>query len=415
MLLLLRLLQPLLLPLVVLPSLVYHVQLAVVQLRLLALVLERPEVQELLLVRLRLAHRRLRRQVLPSSVVLLPQLLALHPAHEVRVARVYVPELDLDQVLDHLVRLHEAAAQQPLDHLLNLVLEVVKPLNLRDVDLVQHPAQLLVHQVGALQRRQLQPGDLLPDEQQEGALGHEQARPDAVRVLDRRPDVLVGQDVEGVQLLHGPPEGLVEHVGDPGASEELPRGEFEAPAVQHVLVRGGELGDEGQDEIVLGFLGLQVVELAVLREVVLLELLDVDDGFADHREGPLDVLDEVHVEGLDQVGHAHLVGALLVALVVLEVLLLLLELLGDGLVGLDASLVAHDHAHVAELERVGAVLEVVEGVAAVLEEVELREDADGADAVGVDAAGELEAVGGGKVGGGLGDGEDEAVGVADEG
>lgn len=116
------------------------------------------------------------------------------------------------------------------------------------------------------------------------------------------------------------------------------------------------------------------------------------------------------VEGLCEVLCAVLVGDVPVGGVGAEELGLGVEGVGEGLVGVDVGLGAVDDADEAELERVDAAGEDVEGVGAGVHEVELGEDADGAPALGVDGAGELEGFGIGEVDVCGGDGEDHAGG-----
>ena len=74
-----------------------------------------------------------------------------------------------------------------------------------------------------------------------------------------------------------------------------------------------------------------------------------------------------------------------------------LERVRHGLLDVDVRLRAVHDADEAELERVHAPGEDVERVRACVHEVEFGEDADGASALGVDGAGELEGFGIGEV------------------
>lgn len=58
----------------------------------------------------------------------------------------------------------------------------------------------------------------------------------------------------------------------------------EVLAFEHILIGMRELGNEVEDEITLGLLGIEILEVPVLLQIVLLELNEVDDGLPDERE-----------------------------------------------------------------------------------------------------------------------------------
>ena len=91
-----------------------------------------------------------------------------------------------------------------------------------------------------------------------------------------------------------------------------------------------------------------------------------------------------------------------------EELVLGVECLLHVLLRVDILLTAVHHADEAELERVDAAGEDVDGVGAGVHEVKLGEDADGASALRIDGARELERVRVGEVDVGGGDSEDDA-------
>lgn len=86
---------------------------------------------------------------------------SIRAPNEVRMVSVDMCVLNLDQVHDHLCGGSEALVEDALHDIADLVLQLLIPVQLRQVNLVNDVSQFLIHFMGAVKRRVQQSGYLL--------------------------------------------------------------------------------------------------------------------------------------------------------------------------------------------------------------------------------------------------------------
>mmetsp|Transcript_65494 Transcript_65494/g.109896 ORF Transcript_65494/g.109896 Transcript_65494/m.109896 type:complete len:722 (+) Transcript_65494:87-2252(+) len=329
------------------------------------------------------------------------------PAVEMRVVRVDVGQLDLDQVADEVPEGVHVLPQQ-LHHLLidaRAQLRVLDELLLR---LLTDLDELVEDVVAALEAGLLQAGHLLPDQHLEGLLRDEERRPGALGVVDGRPDVLIREALARLHAHDVRPERLREDEVDAGPPGQLRFGD----AVGLGPVDGGDHGvgvpcQQIQQQPPAGHDGdLVVPQLPQDGACVGDEVVDFGLQL---RQDLADVLEQDGVQHLPEVRRAHAAGDAAVLGVAGDELLLGLQGATDVLFLKDVLLPAVDHADVPALQGHHFAHQDVHRVRALVHQVQLREDADGPVARRVDFAGDGQGVGVGQVVVGGGHGEDDAV------
>jgi len=162
----------------------------------------------------------------------------------------------------------------------------------------------------------------------------------------------------------------------------------------------------------LRLLVLDRLERSILRQLLLLRLDQIHHSLPDGRQLGLDVLHQHHIHGPHQRSNPHLLIHVAILLVLGEELLLPNNLLIQGPVGFGGPEV---YAGVSQQQLVGEGVVVFEDVDAVLNQVDLSQHPNGSDSLPVDFPGQFERLGVGGIFGGLGNGDDEAILVADVG
>jgi hypothetical protein len=137
-----------------------------------------------------------------------------------------------------------------------------------------------VDEVGTLKGWQLQPQNLCLQQCFEGEFWQEERLAKTVGVADSSADVGVGEELEGVHAVDGLDEDLREDELDARPADDgLSR--LAVLALDHFDEELDVLGDECEEEDTLRLLVLDGLVGAVLCQLVLLGLQQVDDVLAD--------------------------------------------------------------------------------------------------------------------------------------
>jgi hypothetical protein len=260
-----------------------------------------------------LEERHLLRFLLEGLVVLVNFLLALEQieesvcaSNEVGMVGVDVSVLDLDQVHDHLSGGSEALVEDALHDIADLVLQLLIPVQLRQVYLVHDVSQLLIHLMSAVQRGIQQSRYLLSHQDFEGNLGDEETGTESLGILDGCLDVLVGEMLERVDAVDGFDEDLMEDEVDPGPSQALDGALLDELALDHVAVGVSELVDQIQDQWSLVLLVTQLTHVES-RQLYLLLAEQLIDLLAQVGDALQDMSAEDLVHRSAQVAHSQLI------------------------------------------------------------------------------------------------------------
>ena len=115
-------------------------------------------------------------------------------------------------------------------------------------ELAEDTDELIIHKLAALQRRVLQPPNLLLHDNLERLCPDEQRRRRAGRVVQNRPDIPVLNLVEWIDRLDAVVEQLVEHKADTRTTRELVQRQVVGVTVDGRPELGAELGDDVEDD-----------------------------------------------------------------------------------------------------------------------------------------------------------------------
>ena len=115
-------------------------------------------------------------------------------------------------------------------------------------ELAENTDEFIIHKLAALQRRVLQPPDLLLHDDLERLRPDEQRRRRARRVVQNRPDVPILNLVEWIDRLDAVVEQLVEHETDTRTTRELVQRQVVGVTVDGRPELGAELGDDVEDD-----------------------------------------------------------------------------------------------------------------------------------------------------------------------
>ena len=325
-------------------------------------------------------------------------------------AGVDVARLHGHEILDKLIRRLHRLLEEGNDDLVNLFLERgIAAVQRLAEKLGQDANQLVIDQGCALEARLFQPLDLLLDDELERGRADKEGRRRARRVVEDGADIHVLDLVKGIHRLDAVGIQLVEDEADSGTTRQLRARKLRVVAIQHRAPLVSELGDDVEHNVGA------VAEQGRAQRLELLRILlqRARDAGLDVGQGLLDVHHQDEVELSGQIGRAA-VGALVpIGLVVLEKVLFGLEGRVDGLLVVNVPLSAVDDRDIAETERDDAPSQDVDHIGALVHQIHLGEDADGALALGVHLSGQLQAVRVGEIDVGGGDGQDDGVGLLD--
>ena len=169
-------------------------------------------------------------------------------SNEVRVIRIDQGCLDLDQVENHFISWIQTVVEDTFHDIVHFRLQLVVALKFRELNFKNQPSELLIDQVSTVKRRLQQPGNLLADEDFEGALRHEQTWAHGGCILDRRLNVLFAQVLKRINSIDNVPENLMEDEVDTSTSQAF-RGDVpHEPPLELIGVLFEEFADEVEDD-----------------------------------------------------------------------------------------------------------------------------------------------------------------------
>lgn len=270
--------------------------------------------------------------------------------------------------------------------------------------------ELFVDKLNAAVAGDLKELNLRLDKQVKGHLGNKQARARSSRVADSCADVEGRQVRCGVDRLERAAKDRVEDVVDASTTAELLGRDFGRGTVNGRNKGRGEsshLLQNKRSAVLLAAKG----SVTVAGKLLLGLTHESVEASLDVGQSLTDVTHEGCVERLGKELGTAAVGNVAVGRVVLEEVVFGLQRLVHGLVALDVLLGTVDDTNEAQLQGVDSAREDIKGVGAVVHEIELGQDTNGAAAEGIDMAGKLERLRVDNVDIGGGDGENDTVGL----
>lgn len=249
--------------------------------------------------------------------------------------------------------------------------------------------ELLVHELDAALAGDLEELDLRLDKKVERHLRDKETWSGTRRVADSRADVERRQVGGGVNGFERATKDRVEDVIDAGTTAKLLGGDFGRGTVNGRDEGGCKPGHLLQNEGATVLLAAEV-HVAIAGELLLSLAHQRVQPSLDIGKAVPDVGHEGCVERLCQELGTATSGDVSIRRMMLEKVDLGLQGLLHGLITLDILLRPVDDTDEAQLERIHPAGEDVEGVGAMVHEVELGQDTDGAPAERVDMAGKLE-------------------------
>ncbi len=336
---------------------------------------------------------------------------ALTTIEEIRMIRINVRHLDLDQVDDEGFQWLLILSQQCNDKFLGSVLEIGET-GQSLLTVLHHGGQLLKHLIHASNGRLLQLLHLSLDQHLKGGLGNEQGGSRALGIANRRSNIRLVQVLTAVHLQQEWQVLFGENVIDASTAKQIIGRQVNVATLDRLGIVGRELGQQLEQQGTVGHVGL--CHRYTILDQSLLSLLDQGRDFGTNlRQHLTNMIQQYRVQRLGQVSSAHAIGHRFVGGVLLEEQCLVSHGLTNTLIAIDVTLTTVHHTNEASLEWNDLTGQNIDGIRSPVHQIQLCQHAQRPITSLIDLCSQLECITVGQIGIGCRDCQNDTVGLTD--